>query len=137
MRDPSAAGAAHSLRTTATDYAHFTAQICRGDGLEQGLAQEMLRPQSPAPGVWWRRFIAPVGGTVSWGLSWGVLDVDGRRLHFHWGDNGAFKGLVVFERETGSGFVYFANGRNGLQLAPRMGELFMDRSLRPILRWLY
>ncbi len=128
-------GDALSLRTVVTDYARFASQLCRGEGLSEPLWNEMLRPQSPAPESLWQRVFAPVGGEVSWGVGLGALRVNGRLIHFQWGDNGVFKNLLAFDRKTGDGVVYFTNGENGLELMETVGDPIMQTSLRPIRRW--
>jgi len=126
-----------SLRTTIGDYARFVERICRGEGLGKAMWNEMLRPQSPAPLPAWRQLLAPVHGEVSWGLGWGVLQAGGRSLHFHWGDNGAFKNMVVFDRAAGRGFVYLSNGEGGLDLLETVGDPILGVSLEPIRRWVH
>jgi len=126
-----------SLRTTVSDYARFAERICSGDGLGRATWNEMLRPQSPAPLPAWRQLLAPVHGQVSWGLGWGVLESEGRTLHFHWGDNGAFKSMVVLERASGKGFVYFSNGEAGLDLLETVGDPIIGTRLQPIRRWVH
>lgn len=136
LSNPETASAAHSLRTVAADYAQFTSRVCRGEGLSREMHQEMLRPQSPAPPNAWKRLTGGIGGEVSWGLGWGVIDIDDRRLHFHWGDNGAFKSLVVFDQASGDGVVYFANAENGLEILQDIAEPILGITLEPLAKWL-
>lgn len=125
-----------SLRTVVTDYARFAERLCRGTGLSKEVWSEMLRPQSPAPAPLWRRVFAPTDAEVSWGAGLGVLQAEGRQIHFQWGDNGVFKNLLAFDRETGAGFVYFTNGENGLELMETVGDPILGMSLQPLRRWL-
>jgi hypothetical protein len=56
-------------------------------------------------------------------------------VHFHWGDNGDFKAFLALDRESGNGVVFFANGRNGLDLVPAVVEPVVG-SMRPVRAWL-
>ncbi|MEO0813664.1 MAG: serine hydrolase domain-containing protein, partial [Myxococcota bacterium] len=131
--------AAFSLKTVVEDYGRFLATVCRGSDLPAPIHKEMLRPQSP---------VAPThfgadsdvlekneNAQIAWALGWGVLDHQGRRVHFHWGDNGVFKAFVAFNLHSGSGVVFFANGKNGLELVPAVVEPIVG-SMKPVMEWL-
>lgn len=133
---PAHANVAFSLRTTAADYARFLGRVCAGEGLGAGSHEQMLAPQAPVAGDEFGAALADLGAAqISWALGWGALTHHGRRIYFHWGDNGAFKAFAAFDPRTRTGAVYFANGQNGLALidsvmTPAVGDL------TPIIRWL-
>lgn len=130
------AGAAWSLTTTARDYARFVAHICAGETLAPETLQEYLQPQSPAPTIGMGSpFKRKVEG-ISWALGWGVYETGDKRIHFHWGDNGAFRAFVAFDQESGKGVVYFANGENGLELIEAIADPVIGTSLENIRKWL-
>lgn len=120
--------AAHSLVTTASDYAAFTARVCSGDGLSKDSWEAMLTPQIALQGDEWTGETLDFGeAELSWALGWGVHELDDRTTYFHWGDNGQFKAFVAFDRETGDGLVMLANGENALRLVePLATPVFGD-----------
>lgn len=99
-------GAAGGLVTTASDYAAFLGHVCRGDGLSETLQADMLRPQSPVPPGDWP-------GPASWGLGWAVVQLGSETIVAHDGNNDEYRSLAGFLPETGEGFVFLTNGRNG------------------------
>ncbi|MGJ3233209.1 MAG: serine hydrolase domain-containing protein [Oceanicaulis sp.] len=121
--------AAHSLVTTAPDYARFLARACTGDGLSAEAHGEMLRPQVELRGDEWPGEPLDFGeARLFWSMGWGVQELNGRRVHFHWGDNGQFKAFAAFDAQSGDGLVFLANGETALQLIgplaePVLGEL--------------
>ncbi|MEO1173755.1 MAG: serine hydrolase [Myxococcota bacterium] len=128
--------AAYSLKTVAADYGRFVAYVCAGADLPDLLFEEMLRPQSPAPADHYGASADALGsGTISWALGWGVQRTYDRAIHFHWGDNGAFKAFAAFDRKSGNGVVYFANGKNSLELVPAIVEPVVG-SMKPVRAWL-
>lgn len=99
-------GAAGGLVTTASDYAAFLGHVCRGEGLSDAMQDDMLRAQSPVPpGLW--------PGPTSWGLGWAVIQMGAETIVAHDGNNGEYRALAGFLPETGEGFVFLTNGRNG------------------------
>lgn len=105
-RDLRYGGAAGGLVTTAADYAAFLGHVCRGDGLPPALRADMLRPQSTVPpGLW--------PGPTSFGLGWAVVQIGPETIIAHDGNNDEYRALAGFLPETGEGFVFLTNGRNG------------------------
>jgi CubicO group peptidase (beta-lactamase class C family) len=99
------ANAATSLWTTATDYAHFLAEILRPTLLKPGTAAAMLRPQ------------VSVAPDLAWSLGWGVESRGARPLLWHWGDNRTFSSFAIGEPASGIAFVLLTNSENGLGIA--------------------
>jgi CubicO group peptidase (beta-lactamase class C family) len=105
--------AAHSLLTTATDYARFVVAAMSGQGLADTTLAQMLRPHHSA-----HRPRNPTAGDpyVFWGLGWGLQQGTAGRALFHWGDNGAWRCYVVVYPERQTGVVYFTNSVQGLSI---------------------
>ena len=68
-------------------------------------------------------FMSGEDPSLAWGLGVGLNLVDNHRYVWHWGDNGVFRAFFIFSRESGLGFVYFANSLNGLRIVRRMIDL--------------
>lgn len=124
LQSSNTAGAAFSATTTASDYAAFVGYICKGAGLTEDNFRKMLEPQS-----------ATKLDAVLWALGWGVQDADGRRVYFHWGDNGYFKAFTAFDMQQQDGVVFFANAMNGLKLIEPLAEPVVG-DLDPAIEWL-
>ena len=111
------ANAASSLHTTASDYARFLQAAYRGTGLSEKSRREMFRHQVQVI----NRGNSPKGQKVIqhvfWALGWGISKNEGTTHAWHWGDNGRYKALTAINLENGNGFVYFANGNEGLSIA--------------------
>ena len=116
---------AASLHTTAMDYGRFIQQ----------LLMEMRADPSVLATV--TDEATPVADGVAWGLGWGLEYPGGRTTPalWHWGDNGPFKAFVYLDPEEGRGFVFFANGMNGLALTRRILERLFPGP-HPLLAWL-
>ncbi|HVS14006.1 MAG TPA: serine hydrolase, partial [Thermoanaerobaculia bacterium] len=115
---PEEPNAAHSLLTTAPDLARFVAAVLASRGLPVELRDAMLTPvvamrgdelASPRPEELWEK--------ISWALGWGIQRTGDRALFWHWGDNGAFRSLLVGDPATGAGLVLLTNSENGLSVA--------------------
>ncbi len=100
--------AAYTLHTTATDYAHFMAEILRPTGLSSDWVQQMLAPQ------------VEIEPGIAWGLGWGLQERAGGRDFWHWGDNGPFKAFALAAPAQGNGLVLFANSYHGLSIVHRV-----------------
>lgn len=124
LKTSDASGAAFSATTTASDYAAFLGYVCKGAGLTEDNFRKMLEPQS-----------ATKLDAVLWSLGWGVQDADGRRVYFHWGDNGHFKAFTAFDMQQKAGVVFFANAMNGLKLIEPLAESVVG-DLDPVIEWL-
>jgi len=93
---------AASLITTSRDYAAFLQELLR----QEDLLEEMANPLVP---------VDTLDGTlISWGLGLGVIDYEGDRYAFHWGDNPAFKAYYIISLSEKKGVVWLANSEEGL-----------------------
>lgn len=107
----SAANAASSLHTSATDFARFLIQA-------SGLGS--VAPDS------WRQLTTPrvtvrddLG--LKWGLGWAVEQApSGQTVVFHWGSNPGFKSFTLVDRARDIGLVIFTNGDDGLELVEQV-----------------
>jgi CubicO group peptidase (beta-lactamase class C family) len=129
------ANAAYTLRTTVADYASFLARICAGEGLGRAVHAELLRPRIGLVGDERGADPAAIEAELGWALGWGVQTTGERTLHFHWGDNGAFRAFVALDAAAGRGVVYFANGERGLELMETLATPVVG-SVRSIAAWL-
>ncbi|MTB51327.1 serine hydrolase [Lewinella sp. W8] len=110
---PEYANAAHSLKTTAEDYARFLMALAEGKGLSATSLTNLLTIQSTPKG----------SEFVHWGLGVGLQESDGGTQFWHWGDNYAFKAYFTVDAEAKRGLVYFANDYNGLSITPDVTDL--------------
>ena len=117
---PKAANAAHSLQTTASDYAKFLIAIIDQNGLSAPLIQQMLSPQVPV------KKDEEKGGDVHWGLGFGLQQTKQGIEFWHWGDNNAFKAYFTVSKSRKEGVVYFTNSPSGLSIAPDIVSLYMN-----------
>ena len=117
------ANCAYTLRTNATEYAHFVRRgLLLGEGLSAKSHQEMFAHQVHA-----QRYAdepRACDSSVFWCLGFGAVNDD---YYWHWGDNGNFKALWLLHPATGEGFVYFTDRATGHDLlAPFLKELTGD-----------
>ena len=98
-------GAAHSLLTTATDYARFVAAVLNGRGLSPAMWQAYLTPaRESSPG----RYI---------GLGVRLEEGQAGRTFYHSGNNGRrFTSYMSGDLGQRVGLVYFTNAPNGTTL---------------------
>lgn len=125
---PDQANTAHSLQTTAVDYAKFLVALVNGDGIKKETWQAMFRSQ---PNTQFRNFEK----SLAWGLGIGYGTTPAGISFWQWGDNGPFKALVVGYPERKEAVVYFANSLQGLSIAGEVMSLFVNDD-QPELRWL-
>lgn len=114
--EPMAAG---SLYTNARDYARFLLALLNGTGLSEKLAKEMMSPQV--------QVTQDATGELHWGLGLGLVRRKRGLSFWHHGDNGDCKAYFEVFLPSRSGLVYFANGRNGLAMAPALLETALGR----------
>lgn len=131
---------AASLVTTAPDYARFLIAVLNGERLKPDTAAQMLRSQvrvGPSISSIGRR-ATPLHDEVSWGLGWGLQQQPGGgdEAFWHWGDNGNSKAFAVVSLTQRRGVVFFANGVNGLAMAPDLVALALGEGRQPGLEWL-
>jgi CubicO group peptidase (beta-lactamase class C family) len=134
---PRDANAAYSLHTTATDYASFLRAVLAGTRLDPSTVRLWLEPVVSVPRGrhdWLDTQDAPkVDTRVAWGLGWGLEPEAG--TFFHWGSNEGFSAFAIGSVRDGKALVLFANGDNGLALAPGIVGAAMSGD-RPSLAWL-
>lgn len=115
------ANAAHSLITTAPDFARFLLVALSGAGLTDETAQQWLLPVIRVPA--WRidnldDEPAACDPAVGWGLGWGIETLTGH--FFHWGANPGYKNFVLCSRQDGTAVVILTNGDAGFSLIPAL-----------------
>ncbi|MCK4766032.1 MAG: beta-lactamase family protein [Candidatus Aminicenantes bacterium] len=110
LRRGSRGNAAHSLKTTASDYARFMLAIMNEQGLEKETLQEMLKPQVKLEKM----------AAIFWGLGVGLQHTDQGEAYWHWGDNGDFKAFFIAFKKEKLGVVYFTNCTQGLSIATEL-----------------
>ncbi len=122
-----------SLLTTARDYAAFLCAIMNGQGLKKETIERMTSPQVRA--AKWGK--TELDEHISWGFGWGIQPVGSGFSYWHWGDNGDLRAYTVTDKETKTGFAFFANSLNGLSIVEAVTALVMGGG-RPqyVLEWL-
>ncbi len=120
---PEEPNAAHSLQTTAEDYAKFILAINTNTGLSSGTIDQMLTPQiKAAKNISGKYYESEL---VSWGLGVGLQKTTNGMEFWHWGDNGTFKCYFTSSKEKGKAVVYFTNSGNGLSITPYLVKKIM------------
>ncbi len=129
---PNQGNAAHSLLTTAGDYARFLSAILRGENLSPRRLEEFFAPevevQPGVPGVQW-------GSGVGLETYIGSSNETERAL-WHWGHNDGFRGYCVADLQQGEVFVYFANGDGGMLFLPNVVRIASARESSPSQQYL-
>ena len=123
---PQEGNTAHSLQTTAADFAQFINALIQYKGLKQETIEQMLSPQV--------KVSDEQSGTVDWGIGIGLQKVDNRKAFWHWGDNGTFRCFVIGFPLEQTGLVYFTNSSNGLGIAPTLVARVFGTQL-PSMEW--
>ncbi|NRB52338.1 MAG: serine hydrolase [Saprospiraceae bacterium] len=131
-RKPQEGNTAYSLQTTARDYARFLQAVVNNEQLKKATTQKMLTGQIMVPKRNWRA--GPLSESIGWALGWGTEKTK-QQYFWQWGDNGAFKGFVMFEPEGKKGIVYFTNSSHGLTIAPDICEKVFGEE-HPVFSWL-
>ncbi|MBX2874126.1 MAG: serine hydrolase [Saprospiraceae bacterium] len=132
-RKPKAGNTAYSLQTTAKDYARFLQAVMNHEGLQKTTTQKMLTRQIRASERNWRS--GPLSESIGWALGWGTEQTERSQYFWQWGDNGPFKGFVMFDPASQKGVVYFANSSHGLTIAPAICERVFGEK-HPVFSWL-
>jgi len=129
---PGEGNAAHSLQTTATDYAKFLLAVLQPKTLKPSTVKMMLSPEIGA-GL---SFSGPQGEAgISWGLGWGLQESPKGKAFWHWGDNGTFRCFVMGYPDSGKALVYFTNSNLGLRIGPAVTERFFGEEC-PAWKWM-
>lgn len=132
-RKPNTGNTAYSLQTTATDFARFLKAVMNSERVHVATTQSMLTQQIKAPERNWRS--GPLSKSIGWALGWGTEKTARNQYYWQWGDNGPFKGFVMFEPNGKRGVVYFANSSLGLTIAPAICERVFGEK-HPVFSWL-
>lgn len=132
-RKPKEGNTAYSLQTTAKDYARFLQSVMNSEHLKKASTQLMLTRQINVPEKNWSA--GPLSESIGWALGWGTEKTKRSRYCWQWGDNGPFKGFVMFDPVAKKGVVYFANSSEGLTIAPAICERVFGEE-HPVFSWL-
>jgi len=120
-RDAAEGHAAASLTASVFDYGRFVSWLLDDD--QDDLRATLFAPTRPvAWDAFGREGEMPDDAGIDWGLGWGLYRENGRRIAFHWGDNGAFKSFVAIDIDRRDAIVYAANGWDGLCVAVPLAE---------------
>lgn len=136
-RKPLKHNAAASMHTTATDYARFMIAVINGTGLKPATARAMVGTQMKVDKGCSNCIGRPVtqpSDTISWGLGVGLQHTTAGDSFWHWGDNGAFRCMMVAYPASKQGMIIFTNSGNGLSIAPHIAKLAM-REPQPAFAW--
>lgn len=117
---PGEPNVAHSLQTTALDYAKFLSKVLQDKKFIAAFQKE------PA---------MTVADHLTWGLGLGHQTSSDGLAFFQWGDNGTFKAFLIGYPAKKEGLVYFVNGSQGLRIARDILGVFISRD-QPGLSWL-
>lgn len=132
-RKPEEGNTAYSLQTTAKDYARFLQAVMNNEALKKASTQLMLTRQINVPEKNWSA--GPLSKSIGWALGWGTEKTKRSQYFWQWGDNGPFKGFVMFDPAAKRGVVYFANSSEGLTIAPAICERVFGEA-HPVFSWL-
>lgn len=120
---PKEGNTAHSLQTTAEDYAQFLITLFQLDTINA----QMLSPQVEVA--------QEKSGSVHWGIGIGLQKVEERTAFWHWGDNGTYKCFMIGFPKERTGLVYFTNSSNGLGIASELLQRTFGTSF-PAIEWI-
>ncbi|MDD3201335.1 MAG: serine hydrolase [Bacteroidales bacterium] len=128
---------AYTLRTNATEYARFVDALMTGTGLSQKSHKEILTIQTHAT-----RYAdehRDCDSSICWCLGVGAVTESATaktpKYYWHWGDNGNFKALFVFDPAKKNYIVYFTNSAKGHDIADEVIKLFFNENL-PVGDWI-
>lgn len=127
LPDDMVPNSAASLLTTVTDYAAFLAHVARPKGTDYEI-KKTTRAEMMKPRVW-------INKVLGWGLGWGVQEDDGQKYLWQWGDNGAWKNIVLLHPESGSAIVVFTNASTGMRICERVVRA-ATRKEQPLFLWI-
>lgn len=130
---PGEGNAAHSLQTTAADYAKFLLAMLQPQEQKVSAVEKMLSPEVRAG----TSFSDPKGRSgISWGLGWGLQESPEGKAFWHWGDNGTFRCFVMGYPDSGKALVYFTNSNLGLRIVPAVTGRFFGEKECPAWKWM-
>jgi CubicO group peptidase (beta-lactamase class C family) len=128
---------AHSLRTTAHDYARFLQAALGGTGLKSTTSKAWVEARTSVAA----NFINCADPTsrhqtdaaVGWGLGWG-LEME-RQCFFQWGAKDGYVSFAIGSRPDGVAFVMLTTGFTGLECLRQLVEIALP-GRRPSLAWI-
>lgn len=117
---------AHSLLTTATDFALFMEAYLSGKNLKKATFKAMQSPQIEVDQMdSWR---------IAWGLGVGLQQTKAGTAVWQWGDNYTFKCFVIGFPDKQTGIAYFTNSANGLSITEQLLENTIG-GIYPAVQW--
>ena len=130
---PDEGNVAHSLQTTAVDYAKFLVAVLQGNLFRDQTADEIFGIQNHVPEK--LNTSDAHHESVFWGLGFGLQRTRNGISAWHWGDNGTFKCFFMLNLDSGSGLIYFTNSSTGLSITPEIVEHMLGDDV-PSWTWL-
>ncbi|MEL7453508.1 MAG: serine hydrolase domain-containing protein [Pseudomonadota bacterium] len=110
-------GAAGRLHLNAEDYAVFVKALMDEDGLSPDLFSELYARQTEVPED---ASLRQTSGEEAWGLGLAMQQTPYGLRYLHGGNNGEFQSGMMFFRERGLGYVFFANSDQGQAFGERL-----------------
>jgi CubicO group peptidase (beta-lactamase class C family) len=129
--------AAHSLRTTAHDYARFLQAVLVGTGLKSATAKSWMEARTLVPANFVNiadpRSKHQTDAAVAWGLGWGLETQS--HCFFQWGARDGYVSFTIGSRVESVAFVMLTTRFTGLECLRQLVEFAMPGQ-RPSLAWL-
>jgi len=117
--EPETVNVAHTLRTTADDYARFLVAVMMKSKSGEQTAKALLSSQVKTD------ICQP--GQVSWGLGFAVQHTAQGELFCQWAKSPAASGYVIGSADQGTALIYFVSVANqGLRIAERLVKLGLN-----------
>ncbi len=120
---PAAAHVSTTLRTTASEYARFLAEVMRPTLLKPATVARMLKPA------------IEVEKAIAWALGWGVERAGDRTSFWDWGETAGSRSFAIGCTQTGEALVVLTNGENGLAAAEPIVRQAIGGA-HPLFSWL-
>ncbi|GAB3921120.1 hypothetical protein GCM10028804_16430 [Larkinella terrae] len=114
-----AANVAHTLRTTAEDYARFVVALMDMNGIPDTATRAIVKPQIPTD------ICQP--GAVSWGAGLAIQHTATGNFFCQWAKSPSASGYVIGSLTQKKALIYFVNIANqGLRIAERLVKIGLD-----------
>ena len=107
---------AHSLQTTAEDYAKLLLALLHAEGLKTATINDIFTNQIAVSG--WE--------SLHWGLGWGLQQTAKGKAFWQWGDNGTYKAFTITYPGDKKGLVFLTNSENGMRIVPELIKHVFD-----------
>jgi CubicO group peptidase (beta-lactamase class C family) len=129
------ANAAYSLLTTAHDYTLFLQALLSGKGLQPATAKMIVEKATAARYNMTKNSADP---HIGWGLGVGLQDNEKGHAIWHWGDGygGDYKCFYMAFPETKESLVFFTHSEKGLDITPKVVDLFLGKQTTWAINWL-